>query len=181
MSADRRLADAERRWGSGGWKSARVQNQLFEAALAITTPWSVNGVDFDAAKEDADDQASISSPARGFPATGVAGVHPVHDTQDQAPAASQFLPARMLPGSQNAAGEVARRAGRSWIELRTGSASLRGSTAVVRGAGAGHGPAEMTFAAVARAGRLHMPGIASMQSVRALCRSRPGRSRSCRR
>jgi hypothetical protein len=57
-----------------------VQNQLFEAALGIATPWSVNGVDFDAAKKTLTISVDFVAGTR-FPAPGVAGVHPVHDTQ----------------------------------------------------------------------------------------------------
>jgi transposase len=58
----------------------RVQNKLFEAALGIVKPWYVNGVDFDAAKKTLTISVDFVAGAR-FPAAGVAGVHPVHDTQ----------------------------------------------------------------------------------------------------
>ena len=59
---------------------APVQNQLFEAALGIARPWYVNGVDFDAAKKILTISVDFVAGTR-FPAPGVAGVHPVHDTQ----------------------------------------------------------------------------------------------------
>ena len=58
----------------------RVQNKLFEAALGIAKPWYVNGVDFDAAKKTLTISVDFVAGTR-FPAAGVAGVHPVHDTQ----------------------------------------------------------------------------------------------------
>jgi transposase len=58
----------------------RVQNKLFEAALGIVKPWYVNGVDFDAAKKTLTISVDFVAGTR-FPAAGVAGVHPVHDTQ----------------------------------------------------------------------------------------------------
>src|SRR3984885_80115 len=57
-----------------------VQNKLFEAALGIAKPWYVNGVDFDAAKKNLTISVDFVAGTR-FPAAGVAGVHPVHDTQ----------------------------------------------------------------------------------------------------
>jgi transposase len=58
----------------------RVQNKLFEAALGIAKPWYVKGVDFDAAKKTLTISVDFVAGTR-FPAAGVAGVHPVHDTQ----------------------------------------------------------------------------------------------------
>ena len=57
-----------------------MQNKLFEAALGIVKPWYVNGVDFDAAKKTLTISVDFVAGTR-FPAAGVAGVHPVHDTQ----------------------------------------------------------------------------------------------------
>lgn len=57
-----------------------MQNKLFEAALGIAKPWYVNGVDFDAAKKTLTISVDFVAGTR-FPAAGVAGVHPVHDTQ----------------------------------------------------------------------------------------------------
>lgn len=57
-----------------------MQGQLFEAALGITKPWSVKGVDFDAARKVLTISIDFVVGTR-FPAAGVAGVHPVHDTQ----------------------------------------------------------------------------------------------------
>jgi len=57
-----------------------MQNQLFEAALGLAKPWYVGGVDFDAAKKTL--TISVDFPAgTRFTAPGVAGAHPVHDTQ----------------------------------------------------------------------------------------------------
>ena len=64
----------------GTTRKALVQNQLFEAALGIAKPWYVNGVDFDAAKKTLTISVDFVAGTR-FPAPGVAGVHPVHDTQ----------------------------------------------------------------------------------------------------
>jgi hypothetical protein len=57
-----------------------VQNQLFGAALGTAKPWYVNGVDFDAAKKILTISVDFVAGTR-FPAAGVAGAHPVHDTQ----------------------------------------------------------------------------------------------------
>ena len=57
-----------------------MQNKLFEAALGIAKPWYVKGVDFDAAKKTLTISVDFVAGTR-FPAPGVAGVHPVHDTQ----------------------------------------------------------------------------------------------------
>lgn len=57
-----------------------MQNKLFEAALGIVKPWYVNGVDFDAAKKTLTISVDFVAGTR-FPAAGVAGMHPVHDTQ----------------------------------------------------------------------------------------------------
>ena len=59
---------------------ARMQNQLFEAALGIAKPWYVNDVVFDAAKKTLTISVDFVAGTR-FAAAGVAGVHPVHDTQ----------------------------------------------------------------------------------------------------
>jgi transposase len=57
-----------------------MQNQLFESALGIAKPWYVNGVNFDAAKKTLTVSVDFAAGTR-FPARGVAGVHPVHDTR----------------------------------------------------------------------------------------------------
>jgi transposase len=62
------------------WKQARMQNQLFEAALGIAKPWYVRGVDFDAARKVLTIGIDFVAGSR-FAAPGVEGLHPVHDTQ----------------------------------------------------------------------------------------------------
>jgi transposase len=57
-----------------------VQNQLFETALGIAKPWYVQGVDFDAGRKVLTISVDFVAGTR-FPAPGVAGIHPVHDTQ----------------------------------------------------------------------------------------------------
>ena len=57
-----------------------MQNQLFEAALGISKPWYVRGVDFDAVRKVLTIGIDFVAGSR-FAAPGVAGVHPVHDTQ----------------------------------------------------------------------------------------------------
>jgi transposase len=57
-----------------------MQNQLFEAALGISKPWYVRGVDFDAARKVLTIGIDFVAGSR-FPAPGVGGAHPVHDTQ----------------------------------------------------------------------------------------------------
>ena len=57
-----------------------MQNQLFEAALGIAKPWYVGGVDFDPAAKTLTISVDFVAGTR-FPAAGVTGLHPVHDTQ----------------------------------------------------------------------------------------------------
>jgi len=57
-----------------------MQNQLFEAALGISKPWYVRGVDFDAARRVLTIGIDFVAGTR-FPAPGAEGAHPVHDTQ----------------------------------------------------------------------------------------------------
>jgi transposase len=57
-----------------------MQNQLFEAALGIAKPWYVAGVAFDAAQKTLTISVDFVVGTR-FPAPGVAGAHPVHDTR----------------------------------------------------------------------------------------------------
>ena len=57
-----------------------MQNQLFEAALGISKPWCVRGVDFDAARKVLTIGIDFVGGSR-FAASGVEGAHPVHDTQ----------------------------------------------------------------------------------------------------
>src|SRR6202171_6770604 len=59
---------------------ANMTNQLFEAALGIKAPWYVQGVDFDAAKRQLTIAVDFVAGSR-FGYAGVAGEHPVHDTQ----------------------------------------------------------------------------------------------------
>lgn len=53
--------------------------KLFEAALGITDPWFINGVDFDAAKKELTIAVDFVAGSR-FAVPGVEGLHPVHDT-----------------------------------------------------------------------------------------------------
>ena len=57
-----------------------MTNQLFESALGITTPWYVQGVDFDAAQRQLTIAVDFVAGSR-FSYAGIAGQHPVHDTQ----------------------------------------------------------------------------------------------------
>lgn len=57
-----------------------MTNQLFESALGITAPWYVQGVDFDAAQHQLTIAVDFVAGTR-FAYAGVAGEHPVHDTQ----------------------------------------------------------------------------------------------------
>ena len=56
-----------------------MQSKLFEAALGITDPWRVGGVDFDVAKKILTITVDFVAGSR-FAAPGVEGAHPVHDT-----------------------------------------------------------------------------------------------------
>ncbi|MCB8878407.1 ISL3 family transposase [Acidisoma silvae] len=55
-------------------------DQLFEAALGVTKPWYVSGVDFDAATQTLTISVDFVAGTR-FAVADEAGVHPVHDTQ----------------------------------------------------------------------------------------------------
>lgn len=57
-----------------------MHNQLFEAALGVTSPWFVQGVDFDAAKKTLTIVIDFAAGSR-FAHPAAAGLHPVHDTQ----------------------------------------------------------------------------------------------------
>ncbi|MFM0523350.1 ISL3 family transposase, partial [Caballeronia jiangsuensis] len=57
-----------------------MTNQLFEAALGIKAPWYVQGVDFDTTKRQLTIAVDFVAGSR-FAYPGVAGEHPVHDTQ----------------------------------------------------------------------------------------------------
>jgi transposase len=63
-----------------GDKSETMHNQLFEAALGVTSPWFVQGVDFDAAKKTLTIVIDFAAGSR-FAHPQAAGLHPVHDTQ----------------------------------------------------------------------------------------------------
>ncbi len=76
--ADFRFAMLGQVWVSA--RSVQVQNQLFEAALGIAKPWYIQGVDFDVARKTLTISINFVAGTR-FPATGVDGTHPVHDTQ----------------------------------------------------------------------------------------------------
>lgn len=57
-----------------------MPNQLFDAALGVTAPWSVQQVQFDAAAR----QLALVidfAPGSRFPHPDAPGLHPVHDTQ----------------------------------------------------------------------------------------------------
>src|ERR1700741_4572197 len=56
------------------------QIQLFEAALGITAPWYVQGVDFDAARRALTIAVDFVAGTR-FSYPGVVGEHPVHEMQ----------------------------------------------------------------------------------------------------
>ena len=53
--------------------------KLFEAALGITSPWYINGVEFDVAKKTLAIAVDFIAGSR-FAVTGIEGVHPAHDT-----------------------------------------------------------------------------------------------------
>src|SRR6516162_2761306 len=67
-------------FGLGSERPPDMQNQLFEAALGISKPWYVRGVDFDAAQKVLTIGIDFVAGSR-FAAPGVEGPHPVHDTQ----------------------------------------------------------------------------------------------------
>ena len=53
--------------------------KLFEAALGISSPWYINGTDFDVAKKTLTISVDFVAGSR-FAVPGVGGVHPAHDT-----------------------------------------------------------------------------------------------------
>ena len=57
-----------------------MQNQIFEAALGIASPWYIKGVDFDAEQKSLSIHIDFVAGSR-FAYPGVSGSHPVHDTQ----------------------------------------------------------------------------------------------------
>lgn len=56
-----------------------MTEKLFEAALGITSPWFIAGMDFDAKQRTLAIQVDFAVGSR-FAVTDVSGVHPVHDT-----------------------------------------------------------------------------------------------------
>src|ERR1700674_4027361 len=59
---------------------AIMTQEIFAAALGIKSPWFVQGVDFDAAKRQLTIGVDFVAGTR-FAFPGIAGEHPVHDTQ----------------------------------------------------------------------------------------------------
>ncbi len=57
-----------------------MSNQLFAAALGISEPWYVRGVDFDAAQKSLTIDLDFTAGSR-FAHPEAAGQHPVHDTE----------------------------------------------------------------------------------------------------
>jgi hypothetical protein len=53
--------------------------KLFEAALGIASPWTINGVEFDVAKKTLTIAVDFIAGSR-FAVPGVTGTHPAHDT-----------------------------------------------------------------------------------------------------
>lgn len=63
-----------------GDESAIMHNKLFETALGVTSPWFVQGVDFDATNKTLRIVIDFVAGSR-FAHPAAAGLHPVHDTQ----------------------------------------------------------------------------------------------------
>ncbi len=57
-----------------------MNNALFAAALGISEPWFIHGIDFDEPKHVLTLEIDFKKGSR-FACEGVAGEHPVHDTQ----------------------------------------------------------------------------------------------------
>lgn len=56
-----------------------MTTKLFEAALGITSPWYINGVEFDVEKKTLDISVDFVAGSR-FAVPGIEGAHPAHDT-----------------------------------------------------------------------------------------------------
>jgi transposase len=69
-----------------------MSNELFAAALGVEMPWYVRAVTSDADKRMLTIGIDFKKGSR-FPYKGTQGLHPVHDTQNQALPASELLPA----------------------------------------------------------------------------------------
>lgn len=65
--------------------------KLFEAALGITSPWYVNGVEFDAAKKTLAIAVDFVAGSR-FGVPGIEGTYPAHDTVSTRPGVSSRRP-----------------------------------------------------------------------------------------
>jgi transposase len=61
-------------------RSVIMSNDLFAAALGLTSPWYVSNVEFSAEKRQLSIAIDFTKGSR-FPYEGVEGLHPVHDTQ----------------------------------------------------------------------------------------------------
>jgi transposase len=59
-----------------------MQNQIFEAALGLATPWFVQDVAFDVERKTLEIRINFVTGSR-FAYPGVDGTHPVHDTQSK--------------------------------------------------------------------------------------------------
>lgn len=57
-----------------------MQNQIFEAALGISAPWYIKGVDFDVERKSLSIHIDFVAGSR-FAYPSIEGAHPVHDTQ----------------------------------------------------------------------------------------------------
>uniref|UniRef100_E6QVK2 Transposase n=1 Tax=mine drainage metagenome TaxID=410659 RepID=E6QVK2_9ZZZZ len=57
-----------------------MQNQIFEAALGISNPWYIKGVDFDVERKHLSIHIDFVAGSR-FAYPGIENAHPVHDTQ----------------------------------------------------------------------------------------------------
>ena len=88
-------------------KGGDMQKQLFEAALGVSKPWLVRDIDFDTASKVLTIDIDFASGRTSRYLLSRAFIRSM--TRRSSGWASQLLPARVLPGSENASGEAARR------------------------------------------------------------------------
>src|SRR5689334_9839051 len=91
-------------------RTFEMHDRLFEAALGITAPWSVTGVQFDEAAKVLTVAIDFAVGCR-FAVEGVHGEYPVHDTVTKTYRHLNFFQHECLAASAHAPSEAAGRLG----------------------------------------------------------------------